>query len=44
MPINEQFGWGASVTSNYGLATEFNDSYIVGEYGGRPTLKRSTLT
>ena len=34
-PINEQFGWGASVTSNYGLATEFNDNYIAGEYGGK---------
>lgn len=30
MPINEQFGWGASITSNYGLATEFNNSYAAG--------------
>ena len=44
MPINEQFGWGASVTSNYGLATEFNDSYIVGEYGGKTDLKTVNLT
>ncbi|MBS6490129.1 MAG: long-chain fatty acid transporter FadL [Citrobacter freundii] len=43
MPINEQFGWGASVTSNYGLATEFNDSYIVGEYGGKTDLKTVNL-
>ena len=43
MPINEQFGWGASVTSNYGLATEFNDSYIVGEYGGKTNLKTVNL-
>ena len=25
-PINDQFGWGASITSNYGLATEFTDN------------------
>lgn len=43
MPINEQFGWGASITSNYGLATEFNDSYIVGEYGGKTDLKTVNL-
>ena len=43
MPINDQFGWGASVTSNYGLATEFNDSYIVGEYGGKTDLKTVNL-
>ena len=43
MPINEQFGWGASVTSNYGLATEFNDSYIVGESGGKTDLKTVNL-
>ena len=43
VPINEQFGWGASVTSNYGLATEFNDSYIVGEYGGKTDLKTVNL-
>ncbi|HHJ4620998.1 TPA: long-chain fatty acid transporter FadL, partial [Raoultella ornithinolytica] len=24
-PINDQFGWGASITSNYGLATEYAD-------------------
>lgn len=29
-PINDQFGWGASVTSNYGLATEFNNDYAAG--------------
>lgn len=29
-PINDQFGWGASVTSNYGLATEFDNNYTAG--------------
>lgn len=42
-PINEQFGWGASVTSNYGLATEFNDNYIAGEYGGKTDLTTLNL-
>ncbi|WP_061277562.1 long-chain fatty acid transporter FadL [Cedecea neteri] len=37
-PINEQFGWGASVTSNYGLATEYNDSYAAGSMGGTTDL------
>lgn len=43
MPINEQFGWGASVTSNYGLATEFNNNYIAGEYGGKTDLQTINL-
>lgn len=42
-PINEQFGWGASVTSNYGLATEFNNDYIAGEYGGKTDLTTLNL-
>ncbi|NIF30867.1 long-chain fatty acid transporter FadL [Enterobacter sp. Cy-643] len=37
-PINDQFGWGASVTSNYGLATEYNDSYAAGSMGGTTDL------
>ena len=43
MPINDQFGWGASVTSNYGLATEFNDSYGAGIYGGKTDLTTMNL-
>ncbi|HAP83573.1 MAG TPA: long-chain fatty acid transporter FadL [Atlantibacter hermannii] len=42
-PINEQFGWGASVTSNYGLATEFNDSYAAGSMGGKTDLETLNL-
>ena len=42
-PINDQFGWGASVTSNYGLATEFNNDYIAGEYGGKTDLTTVNL-
>ncbi|HFK4063935.1 TPA: long-chain fatty acid transporter FadL [Kluyvera ascorbata] len=43
MPINEQFGWGASVTSNYGLATEFNDNYAAGPFGGTTDLQTINL-
>lgn len=38
-PINDQFGWGASVTSNYGLATEFNNNYRAGSVGGKTDLQ-----
>ncbi|MCZ8610602.1 long-chain fatty acid transporter FadL [Escherichia albertii] len=38
-PINDQFGWGASITSNYGLATEFNDTYAGGSVGGTTDLE-----
>jgi len=42
-PINNQFGWGASVTSNYGLATEFNNNYTAGSMGGKTDLETLNL-
>ncbi len=42
-PINDQFGWGASITSNYGLATEFNDTYAGGSVGGTADLETMNL-
>ncbi|EEP5310167.1 TPA: long-chain fatty acid transporter FadL [Salmonella enterica subsp. diarizonae serovar 48:k:-] len=42
-PINDQFGWGASITSNYGLATEFNDTYAGGSVGGTTDLQTMNL-
>ncbi|EPF15557.1 Outer membrane flp protein [Cedecea davisae] len=42
-PINDQFGWGASVTSNYGLATEYNDNYTAGSMGGTTDLTTLNL-
>lgn len=42
-PINDKFGWGVSVTSNYGLATEFNDSYAAGSMGGKTDLETANL-
>ncbi|AFJ46315.1 long-chain fatty acid transporter FadL [Shimwellia blattae] len=43
MPINDQFGIGASVTSNFGLATEFNDNYAAGSMGGKTDLETANL-
>ncbi len=37
-PINDQFGWGASITSNYGLATEYSTDYAAGTMGGKTDL------
>ncbi|MDR9888641.1 long-chain fatty acid transporter FadL [Pseudenterobacter timonensis] len=42
-PINDQFGWGASVTSNYGLATEFSNNYPAGAFGGKTDLETLNL-
>ncbi|SCC46720.1 long-chain fatty acid transporter FadL [Kosakonia oryziphila] len=42
-PINDQFGWGASMTSNFGLATEFNDGYAAGSMGGKTDLETLNL-
>lgn len=38
-PLNDQWWVGASATTNYGLATEFNDSYTGGLYGGKTDLQ-----
>lgn len=37
-PINDQWWVGASATANYGLATEFNNGYTAGAYGGKTDL------
>lgn len=42
-PINDQFAVGGSVTSNFGLATEFNDGYTAGAYGGKTDLETLNL-
>lgn len=42
-PINDQFGWGTSITSNYGLATEFNSDYAAGAYAGKTDLETLNL-
>ncbi|MGU3414023.1 long-chain fatty acid transporter FadL [Enterobacteriaceae bacterium C34A] len=43
MPVNDQFGFGASVTSNYGLATEYNNDYAAGSVGGKTDLTTANL-
>ncbi len=42
-PINDQWWIGASATTNYGLATEFNNNYAGGAYGGKTDLITSNL-
>lgn len=42
-PINDRFGWGASITSNYGLATEYADDYAAGTMGGQTDLTTVNL-
>ncbi|WP_291973067.1 long-chain fatty acid transporter FadL [Candidatus Symbiopectobacterium sp.] len=43
VPLNEQWAIGASATTNYGLATEFNESYHAGSIGGKTDLLTSNL-
>lgn len=38
MPIDDRWSVGASATSNFGLATEFNDNYSAGAIGGKTDL------
>ncbi|WP_158782530.1 long-chain fatty acid transporter FadL [Pantoea sp. BAV 3049] len=38
-PLNDQWWLGASATSNYGLATEFNNDYAAGPYAGKTDLQ-----
>ncbi|MCA4822582.1 long-chain fatty acid transporter FadL [Serratia sp. JUb9] len=42
-PINDKWALGGSVTSNYGLATEFNDSYTAGAFAGKTDLETLNL-
>ncbi|MBW7982247.1 long-chain fatty acid transporter FadL [Enterobacillus tribolii] len=37
-PVNDQWALGASITSNYGLATDFSNHYTAGPYGGTTDL------
>ena len=43
MPINEQFGWGLSITSNYGLSTKFDENYAAGSLAGKTELVTGNL-
>lgn len=42
-PLNDQWWIGASATSNYGLATEFNDGYAGGPFAGKTDLLTMNL-
>lgn len=43
MPLNEKWAVGASATTNYGLATEFDNNYTAGSIGGKTDLVTSNL-
>lgn len=42
-PLNDQWAVGASVTSNYGLATEYNEGYTAGSVGGTTDLTTANI-
>ncbi len=42
-PINDQWAVGASATTNFGLATEFNDTYTAGALAGTTDLMTMNL-
>ncbi|PIJ51529.1 long-chain fatty acid transporter [Erwinia sp. OLTSP20] len=42
-PLSDQWWIGASATSNYGLATEYNNGYAAGSYGGKTDLMTTNL-
>jgi len=43
MPLNDKWAIGTSVTSNYGLATEFNSGYAAGPLAGKTDLMTGNL-
>ncbi|KAA8996947.1 long-chain fatty acid transporter FadL [Affinibrenneria salicis] len=43
LPLSSRWALGASAVTNYGLATEFNDSYAAGPLGGKTDLLTSNL-
>ncbi|MDR0217494.1 MAG: long-chain fatty acid transporter FadL [Enterobacteriaceae bacterium] len=42
-PLTDQWFVGASVTSNFGLSTEFSNNYTAGSIGGKTSLKTMNL-
>lgn len=43
-PINDQFGWGASITSNYGWLRNLPTTTLLVSMAVKPICKQSTLT
>ncbi|PJC85427.1 aromatic hydrocarbon degradation protein [Vibrio sp. HA2012] len=39
VPLNEKFAVGINAYTNFGTKTEFNDSYVAGEFGGTTDIK-----
>ncbi|QBH97001.1 long-chain fatty acid transporter FadL [Limnobaculum zhutongyuii] len=42
-PINDSWAVGGSLTSNYGLSTQFSDDYAAGPLAGKTSLKTGNL-
>jgi long-chain fatty acid transport protein len=42
-PLNEKFAWGLSLTSNYGLSTEYDEYYPAGSLAGTTHLTTGNL-
>lgn len=42
-PINDRFAWGLSLTSNYGLSTEYDKDYPAGIFAGKTHLTTGNL-
>ena len=42
-PLNDKWAFGGSVTSNYGLETQYNDNYAAGAYGGKTDLQTANV-
>ncbi|KLN47345.1 long-chain fatty acid outer membrane transporter, partial [Providencia rettgeri] len=42
-PVNDKWAVGTSMTTNFGLATDFNKSYAAGPIGGKTDLKTVNL-
>jgi long-chain fatty acid transport protein len=43
VPVNDKFAWGVNAYTNFGTKTEFDDSYVAGEYGGTTDVKSFNL-
>lgn len=43
VPVNDKFAWGLNAYTNFGTKTEFDSSYVAGEYGGSTDVKSFNL-
>lgn len=43
VPVNDKFAYGVNLYSNFGTKTEFSNSYVGGEYGGKTEIMSLNL-